>query len=223
MLHLSQHLQDYFSYLQHFFRHLLHDYGYGAITLSLMIECAGVPAPGELVLLTASLAASRGHFNIYLVVAYASLGAILGNALGYTIGRKLGHALIVRYGPRVGLTPSRQAVGRFLFARHGGKVVFLGRFTAFLRPFAALLAGANQMPRRPFAIYTIAGGIAWPCLHGFGTYALGTLAQKFSGTVTLVFSTVVLIGLGLMIYLARRNEHKLEAAALRWQESQGVT
>ncbi len=204
----------------HFFQHMLHQYGYGVITLSLMLECSGVAAPGEIVLLAASLAASHGHLNIYLVVAYACLGAILGNFVGYTIGRKLGHALIVRYGPTIGLTPRRQAVGRFLFARHGGKVVFLGRFTAFLRPFAALLAGANDMPLRPFAVWTVAGGIAWPCLHGFTTYALGNYAKQFSGPVTLVFSTVVLIGLGLMIYLARRNEHRLEAAALRWQESQ---
>jgi membrane protein DedA with SNARE-associated domain len=121
--------------------HLLHLYGYPVITVMLAIECAGILVPGETLMLAAALLASHGHMNIWLVVASAACGAVLGNVGGFAIGRTLGHTLIAKHGGRLGLTPNRMALGRYLFACHGGKMVFFGRFGTFLRSFCPVLAG----------------------------------------------------------------------------------
>ncbi|MEJ0044847.1 MAG: DedA family protein [Rhodospirillales bacterium] len=136
--------------------HLLHLYGYPLVIFMIALECAGLLVPGETVLLAASLFASHGHLNIFLVVASASLGAVIGNLAGYGLGRVLGHTLLSRYGGRVGLTRQRLAVGRYLYALHGGKMVFFGRFGVVLRSFSPVLAGANDMPLRPF--FLVDGG-----------------------------------------------------------------
>lgn len=200
--------------------HWLHAYGYPFITVLVFIECAGLPVPGETVLLAAALLASHGHLSIYAVIAAASLGAIGGNMAGYFLGRWLGHKLLARYGCRVGLSESRHAVGRYLFARHGGKMVFFARFGAILRSFAAPLAGANDMRLRAFVWWTVAGGIAWPCVNGFGTFWLGNAAKRFSGPASIAFGITAAVAIGLVIWFARRNEHQLTKAALRW-EAQG--
>ena len=107
-------------------------------------------------------ASTTGRLNIVEVVAAACAGAIIGNLIGFGIGRYLGERVLARHGGRIGLTQRRLAVGRYLFRRHGGTVVFFGRFISVLRSFTPLLAGANAMPARQFVAWTIAGGIAWP-------------------------------------------------------------
>jgi membrane protein DedA with SNARE-associated domain len=201
--------------------HLLHHYGYPLIIAMIGLECAGLLVPGETVLLAASLFASHGHLNIFLVVASASLGAILGNFAGYGVGRLLGHTLLAHYGTRIGLTRARLAVGRYLYALHGGKMVFFGRFGVVLRSFSPVLAGANDMPVRPFVWWTIAGGVAWPSIHGFGAYLLGNAAKRVSGPASIAFGLTAVAAIALVIWFARRNEHHLTAAALRWEAAQG--
>jgi membrane protein DedA with SNARE-associated domain len=201
--------------------HLLHHYGYPLIIFMIALECAGLLVPGETVLLAASLFASHGHLNIFLVVASASLGAILGNLAGYGLGRLLGHTLLAHYGGRVGLTRARLAVGRYLYALHGGKMVFFGRFGVVLRSFSPVLAGANDMPIKPFIWWTVAGGIAWPSIHGFGAYLLGNAAKRVSGPASIAFGLTALAAIAWVIWFARRNEHHLTAAALRWEAAQG--
>jgi membrane protein DedA with SNARE-associated domain len=201
--------------------HLLHLYGYPLIILMIALECAGLLVPGETLLLAASLFASHGHLNIFLVVASASLGAILGNFVGYGLGRLLGHTLLAHYGARIGLTRARLAVGRYLYALHGGKMVFFGRFGVVLRSFSPVLAGANDMPVRPFFWWTVAGGIVWPSIHGFGTFLLGNAAKRVSGPASIAFGLTAVVAIVLVIWFARRNEHHLTAAALRWEAAQG--
>jgi membrane protein DedA with SNARE-associated domain len=201
--------------------HLLHLYGYPLIIGMIALECAGLLVPGETVLLAASLFASHGHLNIFLVVASACLGAVIGNLAGYGLGRLLGHTLLAHYGGRVGLTRPRLAVGRYLYALHGGKMVFFGRFGVILRSFSPVLAGANDMPARPFFWWTVAGGIAWPSIHGFGAYLLGNAAKRVSGPASFAFGITAVVAIALVIWFARRNEHHLTAAALRWEAAQG--
>jgi membrane protein DedA with SNARE-associated domain len=201
--------------------HLLHQYGYPLITVMIGLECAGLLVPGETVLLAASLFASHGHLNIFLVVLAASIGAVLGNLAGYQLGRLLGHTLLARYGRKVGLTAERLAVGRYLYALHGGKMVFFGRFGVILRSFSPVLAGANDMPMKPFFWWTVGGAIAWPSIHGFGAFLLGNAAKRFSGPASIAFGITAVIAIALVLWFARRNEHHLTAAAMRWQSAQG--
>jgi membrane protein DedA with SNARE-associated domain len=135
--------------------------------------------------------------------------------VGYSIGRLLGEKLLVRHGPRIGLTERRLALGRYLFRRHGGKVVFLGRFCSVLRSFTPLLAGANAMPRRQFAAWTVAGGIAWPALHGGFAYVLGDAASRLSTPVQILLGAAVVAGVVLVLRFLKRNETRLEDMAMR--------
>jgi membrane protein DedA with SNARE-associated domain len=202
--------------MMHFIDHLVRHYGYGVITLAVALECAGLLIPGETVFFGSAIyASSTGRLNIVEVIAAASAGAMIGNAVGFSIGRLLGEKLLGRYGARIGLTERRQAVGRYLFRRHGGKMVFFGRFVSVLRSFTPLLAGANQMPKRHFAAWTIAGGIAWPVLHGAFAYALGDAASRMSLRVQIGVGALILASVALLLRFIKRNEKQLEDMAVR--------
>jgi membrane protein DedA with SNARE-associated domain len=204
----------------HHLDHLLHVYGYPVITLMLALECAGILVPGETLMLAAALLASHGHLNIWLVIGAASSGAMIGNIGGFAIGRTLGHTLIGKYGCRIGLTPERMALGRYLFACHGGKMVFFGRFGTFLRSFCPMLAGANDMRWRPFLGWTLVGAIAWPTVHCVAVFLLGNAAKRLSGPASIAFGVTALVGIVTVLWLAKRSETRLTAAALRWQHEQ---
>ncbi len=204
----------------HHLDHLLHLYGYPVITVMLAIECAGILVPGETLMLAAALLASHGHLNIWLVIASAASGAIIGNIGGFAIGRALGHQLVAKHGSRIGLTPDRLALGRYLFACHGGKMVFFGRFGTFLRTFCPVLAGANDMRWRPFLVWSILGAIAWPAVHCLTVYLLGNAAKRLSGPASIAFGITALIAIVTVLWLAKRSESKLTQAALRWQHQQ---
>jgi membrane protein DedA with SNARE-associated domain len=200
--------------------HALHIYGYPFITGLVVVECSGLIVPGETVLLAASVAAAHGHLNIWLVIVAASIGAIIGNFIGYGIGRALGNTLIAKYGPRVGLTHRRLVLGRYMFARHGGKMLFVARFLGGLRSFAAPLAGVNAMPHRSFVIWTVISGIVWPIINGYGAYALGNAAKRFSGPFTIGFAVIAVGVVMMIVHLAQRNEHRLTEDALAWEAAQ---
>ena len=204
----------------HHLDHLLHLYGYPFITVMLMLECAGILVPGETLMLAASLLASHGHLSIWRVVGAAAAGAALGNVGGYLIGRVLGHQLVGKYGNRIGLTPERMALGRYMFACHGGKMIFFGRFAAILRSFCPVLAGANDMPWRPFLAWTMAGAAAWPSIYCFTVFSLGSAAKRLSGPANIAFGITALIAIITVLCLAKRNESRLTQAALRWQHQQ---
>lgn len=125
---------------------LIMKYGSLAVAGVVCLESMGLPLPGEAILIAAAVYAGKtGHLNIYEVIAAASIGAIVGDNFGYWIGREIGFRLLVRYGCYVGLSEPRIKVGQYLFQRHGGKIVFFGRFVALLRVLAAVLAGVNRM------------------------------------------------------------------------------
>src|SRR6202051_2258839 len=148
------------------------------------LESAGVPLPGETILVaSALLAATTGQINIVLVVLAAAAGAIIGDGMGYLVGRRLGLPFLRRYGRYIRLDEDRLLIGRYLFFQYGNAVVFFGVFIAVLRVFAALLAGANSMPAGRFFFFNITGGVCWACLFGFGAYAVGGEIYKISGTL----------------------------------------
>src|ERR1700686_3435650 len=154
--------------------HFLTAYGYLAVLIFVAIESTGIPFPGETMLLVAAIYAGTTHrLAIELVIVAAACGAILGDNLGYWVGREGGYRLLRRYGRYVHLDERKVKLGQYLFRKHGGKVVFIGRFIAVLRAWAAFLAGTNRMPWVSFLIYNALGGIIWATLYGLGGYFFG--------------------------------------------------
>src|SRR5438445_3918072 len=154
--------------------HLLTTYGYWAVLIFVAIESTGIPFPGETMLLVAAIYAGTTHrLSILLVIVAAACGAILGDNLGFIIGRTGGYRLLRRYGRYIRLDERKLKLGQYLFMKHGGKVVFFGRFVAVLRAWAAFLAGVNRMPWPDFLFFNAAGGITWATIYGLGAYYLG--------------------------------------------------
>ena len=118
------------------------EYGYWGVALAIGLESMGVPIPGETALVAAALYAGKTQaLNIWVLIAFASVGAIVGDTIGYWIGREIGLRMLMRYGSYIGLTESRIKLGQYLFQRHGGKIVFFGRFiTLLLTPVATSAA-----------------------------------------------------------------------------------
>ena len=175
---------------------LIQVHGPWIISVVVALESAGVPLPGETILVAAALlAAATNQIDIAVVVAAAAAGAVVGDGIGYTVGRRFGMPLLREYGRYIRLDENRLLIGRYLFFRYGNAVVFFGRFIAVLRMFAALLAGANGMSAGRFFFFNVTGGICWACLFGFGAYAAGTGIYKISETLSLV-SLGLFIGAG---------------------------
>ena len=199
----------------HHLDHLLVHYGYGLVGLVVMLESMGAPLPGESLLIGTALYCATTHkLDIGWVILVAIVGAVMGDNLGYLIGRSLGFRALARWGRHVGLTEERLTLGRYLFRRHGGKVVFFGRFIAVLRTFAALLAGANRMPWPSFLLWNALGGIGWAGGYTMAAYLLGSQVEKISGPIGIGFGIVaVLVIAGGFVFL-KRNEKRLTEDAL---------
>lgn len=185
-------------------QNLLTTWGYLAVFVFVAIESSGIPFPGETMLVTAAAYAGAGHLQIPLVIGSAALGAIIGDNLGYIAGRTGGRALVLRYGKYLRIDDQKLGAAEKFFARHGDKTVFLGRFVAVLRAWAAFLAGLNDMHWIKFFAFNAAGGICWSVLYGILAFELGKnlpLLHKvlrivgIGGVVAAVVLAVALYGL----------------------------
>jgi membrane protein DedA with SNARE-associated domain len=170
------------------------------VLLALLVggESAGIPLPGETALITASILASQGKLWLPLVIAVAAATAIVGDNIGYELGRHGARRILARPGR---LEERRQAFlerGEAFFERHGGKTVFLGRWLPFLRITAAWLAGANRMPWPRFFAWNALGGISWAISVGVFAYLAGAVAVRIlhdAGYVVLALVALGLVGL----------------------------
>jgi membrane protein DedA with SNARE-associated domain len=177
---------------------LLQGAGYPGIFTIVGLESTGLPLPGETTLLAASYLAATGSLSLPLVIASAAAGAIVGDSLGYLIGRKGGRRFFERYGRYVGITENKLEKADHYFERHGAKTVFFGRFVAVLRILAGPMAGASKMSYRRFLAANAAGGITWATL-------MGTLGFFFGKPVAAVLSSMGLWALALIaLYLIAR-------------------
>ena len=191
---------------------LLHAYGNVVLGLVVGLESLGLPLPGETLLIAAAVYAGTTHqLNITFVILSAAVGAIVGQIVGYAIGWGVGFRLLRRYGRYIGLTDRRLAFGRALFRRHGEKVVFASRFIVVLRTLAALLAGANRMPRGRFMVANVAGSVVWAALYGFGAYWLGHEAKHVAGPIAIGVCAIVVVAVVIAGLYMRRREHQLLA------------
>lgn len=140
---------------------LLERWGYLMVFTAMLLENAGVPLPGESLTMLGGYAAGSGQLNVFGVIGAAIAGAVLGDNLGYWVGRRAGWSLIQRVGSLLRQSPEQMENRRLRFLRHSGKSVFLGRFVAVLRVIAGPMAGAVGMPYRRFLLFNFAGAVLW--------------------------------------------------------------
>jgi membrane-associated protein len=177
--------------------HLPAHLGYLVLFALIAGESAGVPLPGETALITGGVLASQGEFAIELVVVVAAAAAIMGDNVGYVIGRAGGRRLLEHPGPLEGHRRGILRHGEPFFARHGPKAVFLGRWFAGLRIAAAWLAGISRMHWLTFAFYNALGGVAWAVSVGLLAYWIGPTAERIFkdvGIAGVAVAAVVLAG-----------------------------
>ena len=208
---------------QSFIEPLVVQYGLYAVFLIVMLESAGVPLPGETALVLASVyAGMSGQLEITHVIMAAAAGAIIGDNIGFMVGRRYGLPLVQRYGKLVGLDDKRLLFGQHMFARHGAKIVFFGRFIAVLRIFAALLAGVNHYSWRSFLFYNAAGGVAWATIFGVGGYFFGDAIHRVAGPVGMIGLGLAIAGLVAGWWMMRRQEERYERQILAGDSEQGA-
>ena len=175
----------------------MYQYGYWAVFFGVMLENAGIPVPGETILLVAGYLCSKGDLHIGLVMLVAATGAVIGDNIGFAIGHHYGRDILLRFGRFVFLTPKRLDHMTNYFASHGNKTILVARFITGLRVFAAILAGASKMPWRIFVIYNMAGAVLWSVVITSLGYLFGQslpLLVKWvgrSGTILLIVAIVV--------------------------------
>jgi membrane-associated protein len=165
--------------------------GYSVVFALIAIETMGVPVPGETALITAALLAHDGKMEIVPLIAIAAAAAIIGDNVGFAIGRKGGRRLFELPGPFHRQRLEALAVGEPFFAKHGPKAVFLGRWVAGLRIASAWLAGMNKMPWPRFLFWNALGGICWATSIGLGVYIAGHAFEKVLGIGGIVAAGLV--------------------------------
>jgi membrane protein DedA with SNARE-associated domain len=194
----------------------LDSYGYLVVFLLVMIESIGVPVPGETALIVGALyAGSTGKLEIWGVIGAAIAGAIIGDNIGFSIGRYGGTKFLLRHGHKIRLDEGRLKIGIWLFRRHGGKVVFWGRFVSILRTWAAFLAGVNRMRWPRFLVFNAAGAIVWATAFGVAYYVFGDVLRKLSTAIDVGLGVASAVLIVAFVIWARRKEVELRERAAR--------
>jgi membrane protein DedA with SNARE-associated domain len=188
---------------QHF-AGLLHDYGYFAVAGFLFFEDFGVPLPGETMLIAASLYAGAGHLNVWVVGIVGFLAAVLGDNVGYLIGRKGGRKVVDRWGKYVLVTPERFDRAEAWFVKHGGVVVCFARYVEGLRQLNGVIAGTVEMPWKKFLFFNALGAALWVTTWT----SLGYLAGNNVETIAHYFTLFIVIAAAvLVVYLFFHVRH----------------
>jgi len=180
----------------------------------LTLEGAGIPVPGEASLIAASILAATTHqISIASVILVAAAAIVVGGTSGYWIGRTLGVRLLTRYGRYIWLSEARLKSGRYLFLRHGGKIVFFGRFVVFIRAWLALVAGANRMGFVHFSLANAFGGGFWVTCVGAAAYLFGKEITRFATPLAIAALVATAVALVATYFFFRHHEKEIEARA----------
>jgi len=192
--------------------HYIRDYGTVAVFLGILLEDFGLPLPGETMLISAAVAASLGHIDIWLLLPFAVLGAVIGDNIGYAIGHFGGQRVVVRYGRRVGITKERLAKVETFFARYGSIVVVFARFVVLLRQFNGIVAGTLEMHWARFLLYNAIGAILWVGFWGLLAYWLGrnvhAFIDRFHGAEPVLIAVAAIIVIAIVIHFVRQNTQR---------------
>ena len=177
---------------------------YLVVGLVIGVESMGVPLPGETTLVAAALLASQHHLKIEYVILAAAAGAIIGDSIGYFVGRKAGRRLFERLGRRFHhFSEDRIVRAEKYFHKYGVWTVFFGRLVALLRIFAGPMAGMLRMHYPRFLAANAAGGIAWSATIGIVAYKIGDNADKIFGRVSL-WALVGIAAVAVTLYVVHR-------------------
>lgn len=196
--------------------HLL-AWGYYIVFVMAFLETSafvGLVVPGESVIVIAGLFAGSGALNLTAVIGLASVGAILGDSVGYFIGYRFGEAFFRKYGRYLLFKPEYLDQARRFFAEHGGKTVFLGRFVGYLRAFAPVVAGMSRMPYHWFLVANVCGGVAWAATFSLIGYFVGnnwTTIEKYLGRAGMVAFAAAVVAVYLYVKFARQRDQTASA------------
>jgi membrane protein DedA with SNARE-associated domain len=208
----------------HSVAHLIHAYGLLVVAAFIGLESMCIPLPGETALIVGSVIAGRTHeLNIVAVIATAAVASLIGRIVGYAIGWRFGHWLLLRYGPYVRITETRVKLGQYLFLKHGAAIIIIAQFIPVMRAIAGVLAGANRMPWRRFVLSSAIGVTLWATAFGIGGYTFGVqfarLAHSwwlFSGpSGWVVFGIGAVIVIWILAVVVGRHEAQWAAKAER--------
>lgn len=185
---------------------------YAALFAVVAAESSGLPVPGETSLIAVAILASQHQgITIEAVIAVAALAAIVGDNIGFVLGRHAGRRLLTRKGRWMERRHRFLVQGEDFFRRHGSRAVFLARWLPGLRVVGSWLAGANHMPWRTFLLWNALGGIAWATTIGLAAYLLGHVAATIFRTFGLVGLAVVVL-VAVLAYLVHRRRHRRRRA-----------
>jgi membrane protein DedA with SNARE-associated domain len=181
--------------------------GYPSAGLGILIESAGVPFPGEALLLAAAAWAAARHHSIELVVLFGFLGATAGANIGYYLGYRGGRPFVERFGSIFRIRPEHIATSELFFARHGDKAVLGARFILGLRTWGSMLAGMARMPFWRFQLFSAAGALAW-------AVAVGAVGFLLGNNLPLIESILQDIGIGGLVLVVLIL---ITLVAVRWR------
>jgi membrane protein DedA with SNARE-associated domain len=184
---------------------LIESYGYLIVFFGVLLGTAGIPFPSAAILLTAGVLVQQGHLDLKGAIVFGILGAIVGNQIGYWVGYQAGRPFVLKWGRHVKLTPERLEWVERLFARHGGKAVFAGRFFSVSRVLEALVAGTSRMNWGTFVFYSVLGGAVWATAVVLLGYFFGQswgATQHWSERSPLLLVLLLLVAPG--VYFAYR-------------------
>jgi membrane protein DedA with SNARE-associated domain len=191
--------------------HFIEQYGLIVVFLLIAAESSGVPLPGETALVAAGVFASKGHYSIVTVIVVAASAAIIGDNIGYWLGRELGRGFLQRYGYIRRFSERVLPRAERFFEKYGGKAIFLARFSAGVRVAGAWIAGFARMPWWRFLAWNAAGGIVWASTVGlvayyFGTAAADAIAQYGLIGAAFAVGAILLVVVGLHFWRKRMEE-----------------
>jgi membrane protein DedA with SNARE-associated domain len=174
-------------------------YGYAVVFAGVFLENTGLPVPGETALLAGAALAHFGRLSLWHVVVTAIAAAILGDNLGFFIGRRGGRWLLERYGHRLGVTAARLAEFDRFFERYGPKTIFVARFITGLRVVGAMLAGASGLRWPIFLFYNASGAVVWCTAVAAAGYMLAnswdTLERWIGRTGLMALILIIIVAL----------------------------
>ena len=191
---------------------LLDHWGYAAVAFLLFVEDFGVPAPGETVLIAASVYAGAGRLNVVAVGLIAFAAAVLGDNTGYAIGRFGGRALVLRYGRYVMLTEERLDKAEAFFNHHGGKIVTVARFIEGLRQANGIIAGTTGMRWPRFLAFNALGAAVWVAVWTSVGYLAGDHITTVYDTVGRYSLYVLVAAVLLAVAVVLRRRRRRTAA-----------
>jgi len=177
----------------------VHEYGAAAVMVILTLESLGLPLPGESVLVLASVLAGRGELSLPFLMLAAWAGAVMGDNIGYLIGRRLGRILIIRYGAKIGITAGRLSKVEAVFGRYGSVTVAFARFVNVLRQLNGVVAGMLKMDWRRFLFFNALGGALWVSAWTLTGFYLGAHVSDIKAVAHDLERAGAILGLGVLI------------------------